>query len=211
MNPARCYFDIFAVGIYTYMKTRLLSLPNLITIFRIVAAPVLWFLIYQDNKAAFTWLLTLAFFTDMIDGVIARSLHQESKIGSILDSIGDSLTIITGLAGVARFHYQLFNEYKVIIIIVLSLHFIQLCLSLWRYGKPSSFHTWAAKVAALGIGLFILITLHFKFYEPLFYLAVILLILDAIEESILVFLLPKWVNDVKGIYWVLKNKKIRKS
>jgi len=193
------------------MKTRILSLPNIITIFRIVAAPVLWFLIYEDNKVAFTWLLTMAFFTDMIDGVIARSLHQESKIGSILDSIGDSLTIITGLGGLVRFNYELFNEYKFIIILVLSLHFIQLCLSLWRYGKPSSFHTWAAKVAALAIGLFILITLHFQFFEPLFYIAVVLLIIDAIEESILVFLLPDWVNDVKGLYWVLKKRKSGKS
>src|SRR5688500_20388721 len=117
------------------MKTRILSLPNLITFFRIVAAPVLWFLIYQENKTAYTWLITMAFSTDMIDGVIARSLHQESKIGSVLDSIGDSLTIITGLAGVARFNPHLFNDYKFIIILVLTLHIIQLCLSLWRYGK----------------------------------------------------------------------------
>ena len=31
--------------------------------------------------------------------------------------------------------------------------------------------------------------------------------IDLIEESILVFLLPQWETDVKGLYWVMKRKK----
>jgi phosphatidylglycerophosphate synthase len=181
------------------------NIPNLLSLFRVVAAPVLVLLIFNENETAFKWLLTFAFFTDMIDGWIARKLHQVSKLGSVLDSLGDSLTIIVGVVGLVSFHEGLFLQYRVIVYSVIALHLIQLGLSLWRYGRPSSFHTWSAKVAALGIGIFILATFHFGFYEWLFYVAVGLLTLDAVEESILVFLIPEWTTDVKGVWWRIKK------
>lgn len=183
-----------------------MSIPNYITLFRIVAAPVLWFLLYTDHKSAFTWLLTAAFFTDLIDGVIARKIHKVSALGSKLDSWGDSMTILTGLAGLLYFEWELFKAYGTIVGLVIGLHLLQLVLSLWRYRKPSSFHTYSAKTAALGIGIFMLLTLHFGFYEWLFYIAIGLLVMDAVEESILIFMLPQWEHDVKGIYWVMKRK-----
>ncbi len=184
-----------------------MNLPNLLSAFRIVAAPVMWMLLYTGHKQAFIWLLTAAFFSDAIDGIIARKLHQVSKLGSALDSYGDSLTILSGIAGLITFHSELFDKYDFILFTVVGIHIFQLLLSLWRYGKPSSFHTYSAKLAALLVGLFILITLHFTFLPWLFYLTAILLILDGVEESILVLLIPEWKTDVKGVYWFLARKK----
>ena len=178
-----------------------INIPNALSCFRIVAAPVLCYLIWTSNEFAFRWLITVSFFTDMIDGWIARRLHQTSKLGSILDSIGDSLTIIVGVIALIIFHPGLFNEYKLIVYVVIGLHLLQLSVSLWKYRKPSSFHTWSAKAAAFGIGSFILVTLHLGFQEWLFYVAIGLLIIDAIEETILVFMIPEWKNDVKGLWW----------
>jgi len=183
-----------------------MNIPNFISIFRIFSAPVLWILIYFGYETAFKWLLTLAFFTDMIDGIIARQLKQVTKLGSILDSYGDSLIIITGLIGLVIFNPDLFQKYVLVLIVVVSLHIIQLVLSLLKYGRPSSFHTRTAKLGALAVGMFILVTLHFYFIPWLFYVTVVILILDAIEESVLVFLIPEWKTDVKGIYWYLRNK-----
>ncbi|MBL0340482.1 MAG: CDP-alcohol phosphatidyltransferase family protein [Bacteroidetes bacterium] len=122
-----------------------MNIPNLISSIRIILAPFLWYLVYADNKIVFTWLITVAFFTDLIDGFIARSTHQVSKLGSKLDSLGDSLTILSGFVGLAAFNFDLILEHIFIIVFVIALHIIQLLLSLWRYGKPSSFHTLAAK------------------------------------------------------------------
>ncbi len=184
-----------------------MNVPNFISAFRIVSAPVMWWLLYSGNKEAFVWLLTAAFFSDAIDGIIARKLHQVSKLGSILDSYGDSLIILTGVGGLLVFYPNLIQDYKIIFVLIIVIHLIQLFLSLWRYGKPSSFHSFAAKFAAIASGLFLLITLHFTFIPFLFYITAFLLIVDAVEESILVFLLPQWKTDVKGIWWVLKTKK----
>lgn len=183
-----------------------MNLPNLISISRIIAAPVMWILLYEQEETAFRWLLTYAFFTDLIDGVIARKLHQVTKLGSILDSYGDSLTILSGIAGLILFRTHLVEQYGIVLIIVLSLHVIQLLLSLWRYGRPSAFHTWSAKTGALAIGTFILTTLHIGFFPWFFWLTVIILIIDAIEESILVFLMKEWENDVGSLFRVIRQK-----
>ena len=184
----------------------MLNLPNLISLSRVAAAPVMWVLIYLDLESPFKWLLTFAFFTDLIDGVIARKLRQVTRLGSILDSYGDSLTILSGIAGLVRFRPELFEDYSMVLIVILSLHVMQLLLSLWRYGRPSSFHTLSAKAGALAIGMFMLITLHFYFIPWLFWLTVCILVIDALEESILVLLIPEWKNDIRGLWWVIRRK-----
>jgi len=45
--------------------------------------------------------------------------------------------------------------------------------------------------------------------EPLrwfFYLTAAATLMDLTEEILLVFLLPQWQANVKGVYWVLKNR-----
>ena len=76
-----------------------------------------------------------------------------------------------------------------------------------KYGKVSNFHTYLAKAAAVFQGIFLI--LIFFLPEPplaLFYAAVIITIIDLIEEIILVLILPKWEVNVKGIFWVMKRK-----
>jgi hypothetical protein len=41
---------------------------------------------------------------------------------------------------------------------------------------------------------------------PLFYAATGITILELVEETILVYMLPTWQINIKGIYWVMKNK-----
>jgi cardiolipin synthase len=40
----------------------------------------------------------------------------------------------------------------------------------------------------------------------LFYIAVSVTALQLIEETVLIFLLPEWKTNVKGLYWVLRKK-----
>lgn len=183
------------------------NIPNLITLVRILCAPVMWWMMASGQREAFAWVLTLAFATDLVDGQIARRLRKETKVGSILDSYGDTLTILTGLAGAWIFEKESLLQQWMVLAMVLTSHLIQLFLCLWRYGKPSSFHTYSAKTGALFVGSFLIYTLQFDFEPVFFCITMAVLMVDAIEESVLVFLLPEWKNDVKGIWWVLQNRK----
>ena len=77
------------------MSSRIITLPNLLTMFRMVLIPVfVSFLFYQK----FGWALIvfmLAGVTDGLDGLLARRFNQKSQLGTILDPIADKLLLVT--------------------------------------------------------------------------------------------------------------------
>lgn len=188
------------------MKSSAFYLVNTITIYRVVSAPLLVFLILNNRIDLFKWLLGVSFFTDLIDGQLARKYKVASRFGAYIDSIGDDLTVLAGIAGVYFFRPEFLREQKIWIMIMLALFFLQIVLALIRYRRISSFHTFFAKLAALLQGSFLI--LLFFLEEPfmaLFYLAAVVTILDLIEEIVLVFLLKEWRSNVKGLYWILRE------
>jgi len=77
------------------MSSRIITLPNLLTMFRMVLIPVfVSFLFYQRfGWALFVFLL--AGVTDGLDGLFARRFNQKSQLGTILDPIADKLLLTT--------------------------------------------------------------------------------------------------------------------
>ena len=72
------------------------SLPNLLTLSRIVAVPLLVALMWGDGQwewlAAFV-VYTVAGVTDYFDGYLARANGTVSKIGIFLDPIADKIMV----------------------------------------------------------------------------------------------------------------------
>ncbi|HEV8273918.1 MAG TPA: CDP-alcohol phosphatidyltransferase family protein [Chitinophagaceae bacterium] len=183
---------------------------NGITLYRIIAAPFLLVLIFTGQYEIFKWLLAVSFFTDLIDGFLARKYKVTSILGTRLDSIGDDLTVLVGVIALFVTRLEFIKEQKFIFLFLLLLFMVQTIYALVRYGKMTNFHTYLAKTAALLQGIFLLVT--FFSDEPnvmLFYAAAMITILELIEEIILVKLLPAWEANVKGIYWVLKRQKLQ--
>lgn len=77
------------------LKSDILTLPNLLSVFRILLVPVfLWSLLNKKSLEALL-LFFLAGLTDVLDGWTARIWHQRTKIGTILDPAGDKLLMAT--------------------------------------------------------------------------------------------------------------------
>ena len=75
---------------------------NLVTLTRLALLPYfLWLLFTTDHRAEAAWLLAFLGATDWIDGVLARRLHQVSKVGKIIDPVADRFLVIGGLLAVA--------------------------------------------------------------------------------------------------------------
>src|SRR5688500_17955370 len=74
---------------------------NGITVYRLIMAPVLVVLIFSHQVNLFKWLLAVSFFTDLIDGWLARRYKVTSVWGARLDSIADDLTMIAGIVAAA--------------------------------------------------------------------------------------------------------------
>jgi len=179
---------------------------NGITFYRIIAAPFLLVLLFAKQYEVFKWLLGLSFFTDLIDGYLARKFKVTSILGTKLDSIGDDLTVLVGLIALFVLKLEFMKQHIIIFIILLVLFVVQITYGFIRYKKMTNFHTYLAKTAALLQGVFLILVLFTE--EPsliLFYVAAIVTMLELTEEIILIRLLPKWQANVKGIYWVLKK------
>ncbi len=86
----------------------ILTLPNLLTIGRIAAIPVVVALLLVDGRIA-PWVacivFTIAAVTDILDGYLARMMKTESRLGRLLDPIADKLlvgAVLLALAGTGR-------------------------------------------------------------------------------------------------------------
>ncbi|QTE40487.2 CDP-alcohol phosphatidyltransferase family protein [Mucilaginibacter gossypii] len=184
------------------MSNKVYRVVNLITFYRLVAAPLLLFLLLTGQFTVFKWLLALSFFTDAIDGWLARSFKVISLLGARIDSVADDLTILVAILGILLYRPGFLRGEWLLVGGMTLLYVMQNCMALIRYGKLTSFHAYAAKVAAVLQGVFLVLV--FFLPEPvafLFYLTAVLTIIDLAEEILLVLILPQWQANVKGLYW----------
>jgi CDP-diacylglycerol--glycerol-3-phosphate 3-phosphatidyltransferase/cardiolipin synthase len=76
------------------------KIPNILTIGRIILVPFFVVAFYlpgfYGDLTAFA-LFVVASFTDFLDGMLARMLGEESKLGELLDPIADKIIVATAL------------------------------------------------------------------------------------------------------------------
>ncbi len=78
------------------MNERVFNLPNVITLLRIAAVPVIAWLIAHENWTAACWLFFAAALSDGVDGFIARRFNLMTQLGAALDTVADkALGIVT--------------------------------------------------------------------------------------------------------------------
>ncbi len=73
----------------------MLTLPNFLTLLRIIAIPIFLILLTQGNYAPAFILLLAAGITDAVDGAIARITATQSDLGAVLDPMADKLLLVS--------------------------------------------------------------------------------------------------------------------
>ena len=76
------------------------NLPNLLTLVRILAVPVLvWLLASPSSKTAVVtfWIYFAATMTDVLDGWLARRYGLITPLGKLLDPLADKLLVVSAL------------------------------------------------------------------------------------------------------------------
>ncbi|RZV49713.1 MAG: CDP-diacylglycerol--glycerol-3-phosphate 3-phosphatidyltransferase, partial [Sphingomonadaceae bacterium] len=74
----------------------MLTLPNMLTLSRILAVPILVWLLWTPTPLEYfiTWVLySIVGITDYIDGYLARAQGQISRLGQFLDPIADKIMV----------------------------------------------------------------------------------------------------------------------
>src|SRR6266511_1703777 len=104
-------------GVAPARLDRIATVPNLLSLFRILLIPVFVALIlHRGTEAAGLLLLGAVVATDWVDGYIARHTGQVSSVGKVLDPVADRLALIAALvAMVARSAFPLWAALLVIV------------------------------------------------------------------------------------------------
>ncbi len=71
-----------------------MSVPNLISLARLMAVPVMIYLILHGYYLAAFWLFVAAGVSDAIDGYIAKQMGQATVLGSYLDPLADKALLL---------------------------------------------------------------------------------------------------------------------
>ena len=83
---------------------KILNIPNALTTLRLVAVPVLIWLMATDTRDARAWatvVFLVAAFTDLMDGAIARKRGEITSFGKLADPIADKSLIGAALIGLS--------------------------------------------------------------------------------------------------------------
>jgi len=77
------------------------NLANALTALRIVLAPVFLVLYVEGERLRALAAFTAAAATDVLDGLVARALHQNTRLGAFLDPIADKFLAACALIALA--------------------------------------------------------------------------------------------------------------
>ncbi|MCE1173755.1 MAG: CDP-alcohol phosphatidyltransferase family protein [Propionibacteriales bacterium] len=85
-----------------YDTTRVFTVPNILSFIRLAGVPImLWLLVVREADFWVVVVLVIGGATDWLDGYLARSWHQRSRLGQVLDPMADRLYILATLIGLA--------------------------------------------------------------------------------------------------------------
>lgn len=193
-----------------HTKDQIINLPNLVSLMRIFMAPVLFYFAFTQQPYWFIGILVFAVFTDVLDGFLARILHQITPMGSHLDSWGD-FVIYSTMAICAWILWPdiILREKLYFIIIVLSFT-LPVFVGLIKFHTASSYHTWSVKlaVAVTVVGYILLFT---GLSDWPFRFAALFCLYAAIEEITITLLIPHELVDVRTAWQALKYRQKNKA
>lgn len=71
-----------------------MSIPNLISIFRLITVPIIVFLMIQHNYVIALWLFIISGISDGLDGFVAKHFNMATDLGAHLDPIADKALLV---------------------------------------------------------------------------------------------------------------------
>jgi CDP-diacylglycerol--glycerol-3-phosphate 3-phosphatidyltransferase len=176
----------------------IMTVPQALSAFRLLSAPVLLFLAYAGRPGLFLALLVAALLSDAVDGWIARRLRQTSELGMQLDSWGDLALCGCVPLGIWWLWPDVVRREAVFVAMILASYAVPTLAALIRYRRLPSYHTYLAKFAACIMGPSALILLLGGSALP-FHVAVLVAVIEALEETAITAVLPTWTGNVTGI------------
>jgi len=182
------------------------NIPNLLSLFRILAAPFLLLSGWLGLPTLFYAIFLAMLLSDALDGFIARMLHQTSAQGAQLDTYGDILTYLSALGAAWWLWPDLIQNELHYIMAAAVLYALPALFSFLKFGRLASYHTWITKISSVMMGAGVLLLLFFK-EAFLFHWAVYFLLIEMTENITITFLLKEEQTNICSVWHALKMRR----
>lgn len=189
-------------------KLQVVNVPNVLSAYRILAFPFIAWSIIQGNKQLYITLLCINLITDILDGLIARTFKLETELGARLDSLADIGTYIMAFTGMLVLEMDFVKAHAVAFSVVMVLYATPQVIALLRFRRATSFHLYSSKFTGYTQGIFMFT--YFVFGCPMwyFYFMIVVSCIAYTEALILVISLPQLRSNVKGLYWMIRDRQL---
>jgi cardiolipin synthase len=187
-----------------------LNVPNALSLYRLFSFPFIMIFVFLGHETLFAFFIWLNLSTDILDGWIARRLKQVSDAGAMLDGLADTGTYILAITGMFQFKWPDIQPYAAWFIIFAGMLLSTRLFSLIRFKRFYGFQTYGGKTAAYIHGTFFIVLFFFGFYKWFYFLMIISGYLVFAETIVITAILDKERSNVKGLYWLLKEKNSQK-
>lgn len=181
------------------------NLPNFLTMLRLALVPVLIFVSWRGYSFVFIGLLSFAFFTDALDGYIARTWNMQTKLGAKLDSLADFIIYMTIPICAWLLWPDVIRQEKYYVVAIIASILLPVLYGIIKFGNYPSYHTWMTKTAAVAMALSS-IFLFVGGSATLFHLSAVLCVVAALEEILITLFLSEPLSNVQSLYHVLTKR-----
>lgn len=189
----------------TIRGEKVINLPNMISLYRLLAFPVILYMAVTGREDWFVILLCISLVSDILDGNIARYFKLQTHFGAALDNLADIFTFAMALLGIFLFKWNEIEPHAWLLFLFLSIFVLSYIVAFFRFGKIPGLHLYSAVTAGYLQGVFFFVLFVFGFYPWFFYLAVGWGIIAYIEKILVLFKLNDIKIGVKGLYWLMKT------
>jgi CDP-diacylglycerol--glycerol-3-phosphate 3-phosphatidyltransferase len=180
--------------------------PNFLSSLRLGLVPILLLLAWSDLAQPFLFCLIIAMATDAADGYLARRFNATSELGAQLDSWADFATYAALPFCAWWLRPEALRAEGAAIAAVIFFYLAPIAIGFMKYRRLTSYHTWLAKVCAVGAGIVVFVffaggpSWPWRIFAPL-------VVISGLEEIIITTLFNKWRADIPSLWHALQIRR----
>jgi phosphatidylglycerophosphate synthase len=145
------------------------TVPNWISLIRLVMVPLLWVWAIQGKYPWVGYGLIFTLVTDVLDGFCARLLDQCTEIGEKLDSFADHILLLSMLLWLVLYRTEVITHGGWLLIPAAGLYTLTMVIGLIKTRRFGGAHLLEGKPLAFFGFLFVVQTMFDIFSVPIYY------------------------------------------
>src|SRR5438552_2086535 len=180
------------------------TLPNLLSIFRLLLVPVLLGLAWHGQSQFFLMAFLASLMSDAADGFLARRLNQASALGAKLDSWADFATYLALPFCGWWLRPEVVRQERWWLAAGIGCYLAATAAGFLKFQRLTSYHTWGAKISAVVVGAAVVV---FFAQGPgwVFRLVMPIVVLANLEEIAITLALPRLRENVPSFWHALEE------